>query len=41
MILLSRKEDNIIQEDDICIYTSEKIYSQEYRKITRDFYLKF
>ena len=41
MVLFSRKKDNIIQEDDICIYTSEKNHDQEYKEITRDFYLKF
>ncbi len=41
MVMFSRKEDNIIPEDEVCIYTSEKIHSQEYREITKDFYLKF
>jgi len=41
MVLFSRKKQNAIPEDEICIYASEKIHSQEYLEITRDFYLKF
>ena len=41
MVMFSRKNQNSIPEDEICIYSSEKIHSQEYRKLTKDFYLKF
>lgn len=41
MVIFSRKKQTVIPEDEICIYTSEKNYSQQYREITRDYYLKF
>ena len=41
MVMFSRKNQDSISEDEICIYSSEKIHSQEYKEITKDFYLKF
>lgn len=41
MITFDRNEKTEIRENEICIYSSEKIQSEEYRAITADFYLKF
>jgi tRNA1Val (adenine37-N6)-methyltransferase len=41
MVVFSRKNQDAIPEDEICIYSSEKIHSQAYKEITKDFYLKF
>jgi len=41
MIMFSRKNQNTISEDMLTIYSTEKIHSQEYQKLTSEFYLKF
>ncbi len=41
IILFSRKKQNVIPKNEICIYSSEKVHSQQYQEITKDFYLKF
>jgi tRNA1Val (adenine37-N6)-methyltransferase len=41
MVLFSREHQPEIIENEMCIYMSKNIYSQEYRELTSDFYLKF
>ena len=41
MILFSKKSNPSVIENDIEIYSSRNIYSDEYRNLTKDFYLNF
>jgi tRNA1Val (adenine37-N6)-methyltransferase len=41
LLLFKRKEISTLLKNEICIYSSEKSYSQEYIKLTNDFYLNF
>ncbi len=41
MVVFSRKENPAIIENELCIYRSKNVYSDEYRELTKDFYLNF
>jgi tRNA1Val (adenine37-N6)-methyltransferase len=41
MVVFSRKENPAIVENELCIYRSKNVYSEEYRELTKDFYLYF
>jgi tRNA1Val (adenine37-N6)-methyltransferase len=41
LLTLTNKKGEVFAEDEICIYTSTRTYTSEYRDLTRDFYLHF
>lgn len=41
MALFSTEKQTQVTEDELCIYSSKNLYSDEYRLLTKDFYLKF
>ena len=41
MVVFSKIGKKEITQDEICIYSSKNIYSNEYRELTKDFYLNF
>jgi len=41
MVVFSRKENSSITDNELCIYSSKNVYSEEYRELTKDFYLYF
>ncbi len=41
MVAFSRNENPAITENELCIYRSKNVYSEEYRELTKYFYLNF